>query len=63
MIFTEISFESGCYLLFMRSKLFNQKELWQKWKINFDSYRFTHYIPLDWHNVTLTDVDHQCHIN
>jgi hypothetical protein len=29
MIFTIISFQSGGYLLSMRSKLLNQKELWQ----------------------------------
>ena len=29
MIFTEISFEYGGYLLFVQSKLLNQKELWQ----------------------------------
>jgi hypothetical protein len=29
MVFTEIPFESGGYLLFMQSKSLNQKELWQ----------------------------------
>jgi hypothetical protein len=29
MILTEIPFESGGYILFMPSKLLNQKELWQ----------------------------------
>jgi hypothetical protein len=60
MILTEISFESGGYLLFMRIKSLNQKELWQK-KINFDSHlQFTHNIPLDGHNVTLNTKEIIC---
>jgi hypothetical protein len=56
MIFFEISFESGGYLLFLRSKSLNQKEIWQM-KIYFDSHLFTQNIPLDGHNVTLKECD------
>jgi hypothetical protein len=52
MLFTEISFESGGFLLLMRSKSLNKRD-YGKMKIYFDSHLFTHYIPLDGHNVTL----------
>jgi hypothetical protein len=52
MLFTEFLFESGGYLLFMRSKLFNQEEFWQNENL-FYSHLFTHYIPSDEQNVTL----------
>jgi hypothetical protein len=56
MIFTEISYKSGGYLLFMRSKLLNQKELWQNENLFLLAPVHLQYIPLDGHNVTLTNL-------